>query len=135
MIRFRCALIAFGLFFPFELAIAADEFHIFRSRDPLLPRDSWGLLHTSPELNETDFERRESWRLFYYSKSRAVLEKDRAYMGAVQTALQRTGYYCGPIDGVFSDDVSDAIARMQKAHGFRVNGALTVSVRRALYLP
>jgi len=133
MNRRWCAIVAFC--FSFASAEAADEFHLFRSRDPLLPRDGWGVLHTTPELNDTDLERRESWRLFYYSKSRTVLEKDRAYMGAVQTALQRTGYYCGPIDGLFSDDVSDAIARMQKAYGFRINGALTVSVRRALFLP
>jgi len=114
---------------------SAQEFKLFRSRDPLAPRDSWGLLHRSAVLNETDFERREGLRFFYYSKSRQDLAQDRAYIGAVQVALERTGFYCGPIDGVLSDEVSDAIARLQKAHGHRVNGALTVSVRRALFLP
>ena len=128
---FAVIVFSFGL----NSAVASDQFHFGRSRDPLIPRDSWGVLHTSAELNETDFERREWWRFFYYSKSRADLLKDRAYMGQVQSVLQRTGYYGGPIDGIFTDEVSDAIARMQKAHGFRINGALTVSVRRALYLP
>ena len=60
---------------------------------------------------------------------------DPAYVGALQVALRRNGYYCGPINGVFSDEVSDAIARLQKGYAMRVNGALTVGVRRALYLP
>ncbi|MGZ4984319.1 MAG: peptidoglycan-binding domain-containing protein [Chthoniobacterales bacterium] len=53
----------------------------------------------------------------------------------MQEALRRNGFYCGPIDGVFSDEVSNAIAVLQKNYGHHVNGRLTVSVRRALYLP
>lgn len=105
------------------------------SRDPLAPRDSWGLLHRSAELNDTDYEPREPCRFFYYSKSRRTVAADPAYVGALQEALQRNGYYCGPIDGVFNDNVSDAIAHLQKAHRMRVNGALTVAVRRTLHLP
>ena len=32
----------------------------------------------------------------------------------MQTALKRLGYYCGPIDGVFTPEVADAIARAAK---------------------
>ena len=60
---------------------------------------------------------------------------DPAYVGALQRDLRRLGYYCGPIDGVFSDDVSDAIARLQKNYSLRVNGTLSDPVRRALHLP
>jgi hypothetical protein len=116
-------------------AAALDDDPLFHSRDPLSQRDSWGSLHQSPTLNATDFAPRESWRLFYYSKSRQVLAGDVAYVGALQRALQRTGYYCGPINGYFSPEVSDAIARLQKNHSMRVTGHLTVPVRRALYLP
>jgi peptidoglycan hydrolase-like protein with peptidoglycan-binding domain len=49
--------------------------------------------------------------------------------------LRRLGYYCGPIDGVFSGEVSDAIARLQKNYSMRVTGTLTIPVRRALHLP
>ncbi len=124
---------AFGLCLPSALAL--DDTPLFHSRDPLAQRDSWGSLHQSKALNQTDFAKRESWRLFYYSKSRHVLAGDIAYTGALQTALQRNGYYCGPIDGAFSLEVSEAIARLQKNHSMRVTGALTVPVRRALYLP
>ena len=131
----RAAAVALALLLLCGSVSAADEFHWFRYRDTLVPRDSWGVLHTTPSLNETDFAHREMWRLFYYAKSRHELKTDPAYIGAVQEVLQRTGYFCGPIDGVFSDELSDAIARLQKAHGLRINGALTVSVRRVLFLP
>ena len=114
-------------------ALALDE-PVFRFPDPLAQRDEWGLLTPGP-LNPTDFERREAWRLFYYSPSGKALSQDPAYVGALQVALRRKGYYVGPIDGVFGDETSAAICRMQKAHAMRVNGRLTVSVRRALFLP
>jgi hypothetical protein len=114
---------------------AAKAEHPFWSHDPLAPRDYWGLLHQPSTVNETDFEPRETWRLFYYNKSGRELMKDRAYVGALQTGLRRNGYYCGAIDGVYTDEVSDAIAKLQKNYGMRVDGYLTVSVRRALRLP
>ncbi len=126
VLRSLCLLVLFAAGMSSLLASASD---------PLAPRDNWGLLHQSPTLEQTDFERREIWRFFYYSKSRSVVAADPAYVGALQTALHRNGYYCGPIDGVFSEDVSEAIARLQKGHSMRVNGALTVPVRRALHLP
>jgi peptidoglycan hydrolase-like protein with peptidoglycan-binding domain len=58
-----------------------------------------------------------------------------AYVSALQRDLRRLGYYCGPIDGVFSDDVGDAIARLQKNYSMRVTGTLTDPLRRALHLP
>ena len=104
--------------------------------DPLAQRDYWGLLHRTPvPLRQTDFEPRHDFRSPYYTKSRAQVMADPAYVGAVQVALRRNGYYCGPINGIFSDEVSDAIARLQKGYAMRVNGALTVAVRRALFLP
>lgn len=124
----RWSLVALALSFCISSAQAS-------ANDPLAQRDTWGLLHQSPSLDQTDYEPREIWRFFYYSKSRSVVSADPAYVGALQVALRRNGYYCGPIDGVFTDDVTDAIARLQKAYSMRVNGALTVPVRRALRLP
>ena len=132
LLRIFVAVVLFG---SAASSASALEFALFKGRDPLAPRDEWGLLHQSPQLNATDFERRERWRLFYYSKSGKKLTEDPAYVGAVQVALTRLGYYCGPIDGVFSLEVSDAIGRMQKGHSMRITGTLTVAVRRALRLP
>jgi hypothetical protein len=108
---------------------------LFHSTDSLAARDEFGLLHQSPTLNQTDFEPRHRCRFFYYLESGRRLSLDPAYVGALQTALRRLGYYCGETDGVFSDEVSDAIAHMQKNYSMRVTGTLTVPVRRALHLP
>jgi hypothetical protein len=103
--------------------------------DPLAARDEHGLLHQAPSVNQTDLYRRHSSRLGYYFDSETTVVSDPGYVGALQVALRRNGYYCGPIDGVFSHGVSNAIARMQKNRSLRVTGTLTLGVRRALNLP
>jgi hypothetical protein len=118
----------------------ADEFDIvdygiFRSTDPLAQRDEWGVVHQTPHVNATDFAPRYSWRWMYYFKGRDQLVLDPAYVGSLQTALRRLGYYCGPVDGVFTAEVSYAIARLQKNYSMRVTGTLDVPVRRALHMP
>jgi hypothetical protein len=107
----------------------------FRSVDPLAQRDEWGLLHQGKVVNSTDFAPRYRYRFFYYFKAPEQLIVQPGYVGSMQTALYRLGYYCGPIDGVFSPEVADAIARLQKNYSMRVTGTLTDAVRRALYLP
>ena len=103
--------------------------------DSLAPRDDDGLLHQMPFLSPTDLNSRYPCRFGYYFVSGGALTSDPAYVGALQTSLRRLGYYCGPSDGVFSEEVSAAIARMQKNCSQRVTGTLTLSVRRALHLP
>jgi len=115
-------------------ARASDE-PLFHSTDALAPRDEWGVLHQSPVLYPTDFSYRHCHRIFYYLKSGRELLTDPAYVGALQVCLRNRGYYCGPIDGIMSEDISDAIARLQKNYTQRVTGRLTVPVRRALHLP
>ena len=105
------------------------------SIDSLAARDEHGLLHQMPTVRATDFDRRYTRRWIYYFKGNEELIAQPAYVGALQRDLRRLGYYCGPIDGVFSDDVGDAIARLQKNYSMRVSGALTDPVRRALRLP
>jgi hypothetical protein len=114
---------------------AQDDDPLFHSINPLAPRDEWGRLHQMPNVDETDYFPRSGSRLYYYFKSRHELLRDPAYVSALQIVMRNRGYYCGPIDGVNSELVSDAIARVQKNHLQRVNGQLTVAVRRALHLP
>jgi hypothetical protein len=118
----------------------ADEYDIvdydfIRSVDPLAQRDEWALLHQGRTLNATDFAPRYKWRWCYYFKAPEQLLQQPAYVGSMQTALRRLNYYCGPVDGVFTPQVAEAIARLQKNHSMRVTGTLTVPVRRALHLP
>jgi hypothetical protein len=122
------------------VVVRADEFDIvdygiFRSTDPLAQRDEWGNVHQTPHVNATDFAPRYAWRWEYYFKARQQLLLDPAYVGSLQTALRRLGYYCGPVDGVFTPEVSYAIARLQKNYSMRVTGNLNTPVRRALHMP
>jgi hypothetical protein len=133
--------IALVLILALGAAIAqGDEYDIvdydfIRSVDPLAQRDDWALLHQGKTLNATDFAPRYKWRWSYYFKSNQEVIQQPAYVGSMQTALRRLGYYCGPVNGVFTPEVSDAIARLQKNSSMRVTGTLTVPVRRALHLP
>ena len=114
---------------------ASDEDPLFHSENPLSPRDEWGRLHQMPNVDETDYFHRDGSRWYYYFKSRHELLRDPAYVTSLQTVLHQRGYYCGPIDGIMSDLVSDAMARAQRNYNQRVDGHLTVPLRRALNLP
>jgi Putative peptidoglycan binding domain len=111
------------------------DYDIFRSTDPLAQRDEYGLVHQGKVLNATDFAPRYRWRFCYYFKAPEQLIVQPAYVGSMQTALRRLGYYCGPIDGIFTPEVADAIAHLQKNYSVQVTGTLTDPVRRALHLP
>jgi hypothetical protein len=130
----RSALVLVGALLAVS-ASASDEYPLFHSSNPLAPRDEWGVLHQMPNLDATDYAHRSGSRLYYYFKSRHELLKDPAYVASLQVVMRNRGYYCGPIDGIMSDAVSEAIARVQKNYVQRVTGTLTVPVRRALNLP
>jgi hypothetical protein len=53
---------------------------------------------------------------------------------AVQSALARSGYYRGSIDGQIGPQSRRAIARYQQAQGLRVTGAINTSLLRSLGL-
>ena len=107
----------------------------FRPSDTLAQRDEYGLLHSSTVIYPTDLEPRYHWRPLYYLEGEHDVARMPAYVGAVQVALKRLGYYCGPVDGVFTDEVSTAIAHLQKNDSQRVTGTITRAVRRELHLP
>ncbi len=131
MRRYLILLLVSSCFLP--IGARADLASLYT--DPLAQRDDYGLLHQSPHLYRTDFAPRYPCRVGYYFTPREVLVADPAYVGALQTSLYQHGYYCGPIDGVFSAEVSVAIARMQKNYSQHVTGTITLGVRRALHLP
>ena len=130
----KVILIALAIGSSAVLGQASDD-PFLHSADTLAPRDEWGLLHQMPATNATDFEPRYRCRPLYYFESGQELIAQPAYVGALQRDLRRLGYYGGPIDGMFSPAVSDAIARLQKNYSMRVTGTLTIPVRRTLYLP
>lgn len=107
----------------------------FHTSDPLAPRDEWGFKHQTASVLSVDYERRYPYRPLYWFEGGRDLVLQPAYVAALQRDLGQLGYYCGPIDGIFTADVTDAIARLQKNYSMRVTGTLTWSVRRALHLP
>jgi Putative peptidoglycan binding domain len=107
----------------------------FRPHDTLAQRDEYGLLHSSKVIYPPDLSPRYHWRPLYYLEGQNDLARMPAYVGSVQVALKRLGYYCGPIDGVFTDEVSTALTQMQKNYSMRVTGTITRAVRRELHLP
>jgi len=129
-----CALLLVFAFAP-ELGAETSPRVPFFYRDGLAPRDEWGRLYQSPFLTPTDAAPRYSVRFHYYLKGSRTLQRDPAYVGAVQNALRRLGYYCGNTDGIYSAEVSDAVARLQKNYGLQITGTLNVAVRRKLFLP
>lgn len=144
----KTTLIAFALAFGWSFAQAHTDFFeagddhdpyfympFLHHNDTLAARDSWGLLHQSrTTVYETDFSPRMN-RDAYYSMSERQLARHPAYIAALQRDLGRLGYYCGPIDGVLSDDVRASIAILQKNYSMHVTGTITVPVRRVLHLP
>ena len=108
----------------------------FHHSDVLAPRDELDMLHQSRvTIYDPEFAHRLHWRFSYNIQSGRELITDPAYVGALQRDLKRLGYYCGPMDGVFSFEVSEAIARLQKNYSQRITGTLTIPVRRVLHLP
>ena len=120
---------------PMIAAAQTEDIFIFHSNDSLAARDEYGLVHQGPVVYPTDIAPRYHWRPLYWLESGHDLMNQPAYVGALQRDLRRLGYYCGEIDGFFSPELSDAIARMQKNYSMRVTGTITIPVRRALHLP
>ncbi len=134
----RVGIVLFAMFLACNGAsgfIIDEEIFSYHSEDSLAPHDEYGLLHQMPTVRDTDFAPRYNWRWIYYFKANEQLMVQPAYVAALQRDLRRLGYYCGPINGVFSNEVSDAIARFQKNYSMRVSGTLNDPVRRALHLP
>ena len=126
------------LLFVFSALLSVPVFAddpLFHSANPIAPHDEWGRLHQMPNVIASDYFPRDGSRWYYYFKSRHELLRDPAYVASLQTVLRNRGYYCGPLDGVMTDDVTLAIAKVQKNHVQNVTGELTVAVRRVLNLP
>jgi len=67
----------------------------------------------------------------YYSRQSYVGNSTGA---SVQSALARSGFYRGPIDGQIGPQSSQAIANYQQSRGLRVTGSITNSLLRSLGL-
>lgn len=135
IIKILVLLVVLGASSGARAFILDEEIFGANTNDVLAPRDGHGVMHQGKAPRDVDFAPRYQWRWVYYFKAPEQLIQQPAYVGALQRDLRRLGYYCGPIDGVFSPEVGDAIARLQKNYSMRMTGTLTDPVRRALHLP
>ncbi len=58
--------------------------------------------------------------------------RQSAQIGALQAILVATGHYSGPVDGVWSAEVEDALKALQEDLGVPVTGAVDAATMRAL---
>lgn len=135
MIKMLVLLVVLGVGSGARAFILDEEIFGADTYDVLAPRDGHGVMHQGKTPRDVDFEPRYQRRWVYYFMAPEQLIQQPAYVGALQRDLRRLGYYCGPIDGIYSHEVSDAMARLQKNNSMRVTGTLTDPVRRALHLP
>ncbi len=68
------------------------------------------------------------------SRERYYQQENNSMEAAVQMALNRNGYYYGPIDGNLGPMSRQAIARYQSDRGLRVTGSPNSSLLRSLGL-
>ena len=106
----------------------------FRPSDTLAQRDEYGLLHSSTVIYPTDLEPRYHWRPLYYLEGEHDVARMPAYVGALQVALTRLGYYRGPIDGIMGPGTSYAIRAYERDHGLRMDGVISGQLIRNMGL-
>jgi peptidoglycan hydrolase-like protein with peptidoglycan-binding domain len=54
------------------------------------------------------------------------------YTVSLQTALQTTGFYSGPIDGIYGPSTADAVKKLQTANGLKATGFVDQATALAL---
>jgi len=82
-------------------------------------------LNSSTAVSKKDVEaERDSW-LQKGDKGAAII--------TLQQHLKNTLYYSGDIDGIFDDDVHNAVVQFQKSAGIQADGIVGASTRTALY--
>src|SRR5260370_8331730 len=100
----------------FETFIYAPPYTpLFHHSDSLAPRDDLDFLHQSrTTVYDVDFAPRFGSRVPYYLMSGRELITHPSYVGALQRDPARLGYYCGPINGVYSFHFSIATRPFQQ---------------------
>jgi murein L,D-transpeptidase YcbB/YkuD len=101
--------------------------------------DQTPLLRATAEYNSAAFALEVAWlRLFadagcftddQQKKAEAALTE---YTVSLQTALQKTGYYTGKIDGLYGASTVDAVKKLQSANGLPTTGYVDRATAAAL---
>ena len=66
-------------------------------------------------------------------RQRAHGVDEALHVAALQGVLATTGFYAGPIDGVWSQDVADAVIALQEAASIEPTGTIDLPTLQAMF--
>ena len=75
---------------------------------------------------------REALRSELAAKGGAAAQEETASTAAVQQTLKLAGYWAGPVDGMWTDELTVALEELQKDLGVKVTGTVDAATIAAL---
>jgi len=85
-----------------------------------------------PQTGTLDKATEKALRAELAAKGGAAAQEDTASTAAVQQTLKLAGYWDGPVDGVWTDELTVALEKLQKDLGVKVTGSVDAATIAAL---
>ncbi len=85
-----------------------------------------------PQTGTLDKATEKALRSELAAKGGAAAQEETASTAAVQQTLKLAGYWDGPVDGVWTDELTDALEKLQKDLGVKVTGTVDAATIAAL---
>ena len=85
-----------------------------------------------PQTGTLDKATEKALRSELAAKGGAAAQEETASTAAVQQTLKLAGYWDGPVDGVWTDDLTVALEKLQKDLGVKVTGTVDAATIAAL---
>ena len=85
-----------------------------------------------PQTGTLDKATEKALRSELAAKGGAAAQEDTASTAAVQQTLKLAGYWDGPVDGVWTDELTVALEKLQKDLGVKVTGTVDAATIAAL---
>lgn len=95
-----------------------------------LPFISYGAeIESSPATDPTDKPEAAATRNLFYSSNARIIGED---VSNLQTRLNKLGFHCGTVDGIFGTKTDAAVRAFQTAHDLEVDGIVGTKTQNAL---
>jgi Putative peptidoglycan binding domain. len=101
----------------------------------LAQRDEWGARSSGPPCDCHRLRATLQVAMVLLLHGQRAVNFATGLRGFDADSVAPAGLLLRAVDGVFTPQVAEAIARLQKNYSMRVTGTLTDSVRRALHMP
>ena len=85
-----------------------------------------------PQTGTLDKATEKALRSELAAKGGAAAQEETASTAAVQQTLKLAGYWDGPVDGVWTDELTVALEKLQKDLGVKVTGTVDAATIAAL---